>query len=42
MNSSITTMNDYLVQIYVPAKGRGKNAKPAHYQTISGFSMQSI
>ncbi len=42
MSSSITTMNDYLVQIYVPAKGRGKNAKPAHYQTISGFSMQSI
>ncbi len=42
MSSSITSSNDYLVQVYVPAKGRGKSAKPAHYQTIGTFSMLSI
>ena len=41
MNSSITNLNDYQVQIYVPAKGRGKKSKPAHYQTIS-FSLKNI
>ncbi len=39
MSSSITSSTDYLVQVYVPAKGRGKSAKPAHYQTISSFSL---
>ena len=39
MNPSITNLNDYQVQIYVPAKGRGKNSKPAHYQAIGGFSL---
>jgi len=37
--NSLTIKNDFLVQIYVPAKGRGKNFKPAHYQAISGFSL---
>jgi len=38
-SSSITNSNDYLVQIYVPAKGRGKKSKPAHYQAIGSFSL---
>ena len=41
MNSSITNLNDYQVQIYVPGKGRGKNKKPAHYQAI-GFSLKPM
>jgi hypothetical protein len=42
MNSSITNLNDYQVQIYVPAKGRGRNFKPAHYQAITGFSLKPM
>jgi len=42
MNSSITNVNDFQVQIYVPAKGRGRNFKPAHYQAIAGFSLKPM
>ncbi len=41
MSSSITNMNDYQVQIFVPATGKGKRLKPAHYQSI-GFSLANI
>ena len=42
MNSSITNVNDFQVQIYVPAKGRGRKFKPAHYQAIAGFSLKPM
>jgi hypothetical protein len=35
MSPSINNPSDYEVQVLVPAKGRGKNAKPAHYQGTS-------
>jgi hypothetical protein len=41
MSSSIDNSNDYQVQIYVPGKGRGKRAKPPHYQATN-FSITPI
>ncbi len=41
MSPSINNPSDYQVQVLVPAKGRGKTAKPAHYQA-TGFTLNLV
>ena len=42
MNSSISNMNDYQVQIYVPAKGRGKTSSQLITRRSAAYSLSPI
>jgi hypothetical protein len=41
MSSSVFDSNNYQVEIFVPAKGRGKHKTQAHYQPV-GFSLSAV